>query len=276
MEVREPGKDPAARRAPSGGLVRLGVNSLTMNPSGRTSEMADGFERLLTASAEHLKAWLARVKTPGSQRSDSRLESIAREFAMNGTQFICALAFNPAWRELDGLAECLGFASDEDLIAKRNFVFIHDQYRDLSINDVLSVHRMLGTGSPLPPATRDVVMSRLEMVEHQLEETINPILVGSFKLEVRAIYEHGVADRAFALARLSPSYEQTRAIADETRIMLETQVLSGLDVLRASSVSGEEKRRLLFHGLVADTDLETYMAEPGADHEFKRAVMGQA
>ena len=238
--------------------------------------MADGFERLLTAGAEQLKAWLARVKTPGSQRSDSRLESIAREFGMNGTQFICALGFNPAWRELEGLADCLGFANDEDLMARRNFAFIHDQYRDLSINDVLSVHRVLGAEPSLSPAIRDVVMSRLEMVENQLEETINPILVGSFKLEVRAIYEHGVADRAFALSRLSPSYEQTRTIADETRVMLETQVLSSLDVLRASSVSGDEKRRLLFYGLVADRDLETYMAEPGADHEFKRSVMGQA
>jgi len=238
--------------------------------------MADAFERLLTAPPEQIIAWLARVRTPAGQKSESSLDAVALEFGMNATQFLCAIGFNPARRELPEVAAVLGFSTDEALVARRNYAFIHDQYRDLSINHVLGIHKVLGADPTLSDATRDVVMSRLEMLENQLEETINPILVGSFKLEVRGIYEQGVANRAFALARLSPTYEQTRTIADETRVMLETRVLTSLDVLRAPSVSGDEKRRLLFHGLVADRDLEAYMADPAVDYEFKRAVMGQA
>ena len=233
--------------------------------------MADSFEKLLTRSADELISVLASVV---NEESDIRVETVARAFAINDTQLLCLAGFHPQRHELASTSPIFAALANETFANKRNSRFIHDQYQDLSVNDVVAIYQAIGRAGAVTPAHRDVVFSRLEMLENQLEETINPVLIGSYRLEVRAIYEGGIADHRFARARLAPIYEQTRQVADEVRIMLETKVLSASDVLLDEQVGMEEKQKLVFNGLVPDDDLARYLANPDIDSEFKRAIQG--
>ncbi|MGE0485852.1 MAG: hypothetical protein AB7Q81_17025 [Gammaproteobacteria bacterium] len=235
------------------------------------------FETLLRASADELFAIFAATRVGPLDDADARREQIAQHLGLKEAQLLCGIGFNPAARGLDGVCRALGYNDIGALATARNFAFIHDVYRALSINNVLEIYAVLGRLGANDPQWADLVLTRIGHIEAQLEETINPILIGGYKLEIRAIYEHHLASADFVRGRLSPDHAVMRDVAGENAIMLETGAIDPLAFLEAPGVSANEKRRAIFQGTIPPAIADHYIRTlPGDDERqrFREALAG--
>ena len=235
------------------------------------------FETLLHASSDELLAIFAATRATTTGDQDARREQIAQQLGVRVPQLICALGFNPAVPELESVCRVLGYSSFAGLATARNYAFIHDVYRALSINNILEIYGTLAQLVEPGVSWADVVLSRITNIESQLEETINPILIGGYKLEIRAIYENSLAAPEFVHERLSANHAVMRNIANENAIMLERGVIDPLAFLECEGVSADEKRRAMFHGLIPPAIADHYirgLASAEEQRKFHEALAG--
>jgi len=240
--------------------------------------MMESFDSLIRASAARLTEVLVplggRVQGDGGERRGQ----LARLLGVNVAQLVCGVGFNAGAQRLAGLPEWLGFASREGLLVERNYRFIHDRYQALGVSNIVEIYAALGATETPTGAGSDLIISRLSSLEGQLEETINPVLVGGYKLEMRAIYTHGLADAALVNTRLGAGYVVLRGITDESRVMLETGAVAAAAFLRHAGVTIEEKSRGVFLGLLPAATVQAYLAtQMGVDSADKlRAALAAA
>lgn len=237
------------------------------------------FETLLHVSADELLAIFSATRAGPHDDDDVRREQLAQQLGVRVTQLLCAVGFNPATRGLDVVVHALGYSDFAALASARNFAFIDDVYRALSINNVLEIYAVIGRAGSREPNSTDLVASRINNIESQLEETINPILIGGYKLEIRGIYENGLASPEFVRSRLSPAHAVMRDIANENAIMLERGVIEPLAFLQCDGVSPEEKRRAVFRGLIPPAIADHYIRSLTSSEEqrlFREALTGAA
>ncbi len=218
------------------------------------------FEQLIRANGPTLVAIFGPLRERIKGEGESRRVQLAQLLGLNQTQLVCGVGFSPQLPRVSDLVRFLGYANEAGLFAERNYLFIHDRYRSLSVNDIVEIYGALGAAGA-PSGATDLVISRLNTLEAQLEETINPILIGGYKLEIRGIYENHLASAALVNSRLTAEYGVLRDITGEAMIMLETQAITAADFLRHPGVTAEEKSRALFQRLVSATAIEDYLAE---------------
>jgi hypothetical protein len=236
------------------------------------------FESLIQASAGGLSAILSPLRGRLRGEGDLRRGQLAQLLGVNLAQLVCGIGFNAEFARLPDLPRFLGYPSRDAMLAERNYLFVHDRYRALSVNNVLEIYAALARADGASGAWSDLVLSRLNHLEGQLEETINPVLIGGYKLEVRAIYERLLAGPAVVAARLDPNYTVLREITGEAALMLETGAIAPAAFLRHPGVSLDEKARALFLDLVSRELLAAYLAEqPGGDPDGRlRAALARA
>jgi hypothetical protein len=203
------------------------------------------FEALLHASQAALSLEFQRF--PVEARSDTveSAEAAARTFSVNPTQLLCALAFNRTTRNVPRVWAALAYSCFEALQSRANYLFINDCYRFLTIDNVLDLYAEIVQHADAPAWVPDLVLDRLAFIEQQIEETINPVMIGSYKLEMRAIYEDGIADPSFIDARLKESDAALRGLGTEVALMVEHGLLTPREALWRPTVSLEEKQYLL-------------------------------
>lgn len=228
------------------------------------------FESLIRSSASAMIALFSPLRGKVRGEGEGRRAQIAQLVGLNDTQLICGVGFNPELKRVPDLARFLGYASPGALTAERNYLFIHDRYRALSVNNVVEIYGALGAGGTSPADCSDLLLSRLNNLESQLEETINPILIGGYKLEVRAIYENRLAGPSLVGTRLGHNYQVLRDITGEIAIMLQTGAIQPADFLAHEGVSDEEKSRAIFQGHVPVSIIDGFLADrPSADSDGK-------
>ncbi|MGH8595040.1 MAG: hypothetical protein ACREXT_00115, partial [Gammaproteobacteria bacterium] len=160
------------------------------------------FESVVRAPATGLVSIFSPLRARVRGEGEGRRSQLAQVLGLNPVQLVCGVGFNRDLPRIPDLVRFLGYPSRDALIGERNYLFIHDRYRSLSVNDVVEIYGVLG-GPPEPDAeAMDLVINRLTTLEAQLEETINPILIGGYKLEVRGIYENHLASPALVNGRL--------------------------------------------------------------------------
>ena len=182
----------------------------------------------------------------------------------------------PATVEITGAAVSLGFSDYDALIDERNFLFINDVYATLSIDAISDIYRILGQeDEALRMELGDVILTRLGNIESQIEATINPVMLSSYKLEIRGIYENRLATPELIATRLRPEYGPLRGIADEILTLIRAGLVSAESLLKHPGVSPDEKRRLYFHDLVSADQLRARLGEPTVS-EREREVLNSA
>ena len=232
------------------------------------------FETLLHAASDELIAMLSATRVGPLDDQDARREQIAQQFGLKVPQMLCAIGFNAAAAEESGILQVLGFAGFDALAATRNYAFIHDLYQALSINNVLEIYACLSRLHESGNDWSDLVVTRMTSLESQLEETINPVLIGGYKLEIRAIYENGLAASGFVMGRLTPNYAVMQDIANENSIMLERSAIEPAAFLNCAGLSADEKRRVIFQGLIPAPVADRYIRQVQSEEE--RALLRQA
>lgn len=233
------------------------------------------FEQLLTGGPEVLEALFERFAGLQEPDHDRRLERIGQRLGLNVPQLVCAAGFNPELERLPRVLQRLGFSSHEALVRERNYFFINDVYQQLSIDNIVDIYRQLARHPDPYDVVGDLIASRLGHIESQIEVTINPVMIGSYKLEIRALYENGMASDELVATRLRPDYEVLRGIADEIILLARSGTVSAAELLARAGVSPEEKRRLLFHDLVTPDEVARHLA--GSDVPAReRQVLSEA
>jgi hypothetical protein len=217
------------------------------------------FETLLRASSDELLAIFTATRVGPLDDNDARREQIAQQLGLRVPQLLCSVGFNAAVPNQGNICRVLGFAGFPALAAARNYAFIHDVYRALSINNILEIYSALNRLHEPGAHWADIVSTRMANLESQLEETINPILIGGYKLEVRAIYEHHLASAEFVRDRLTPNHAVMRDIANENNIMLEHGAIDPQEFLECTGLTNDEKRRVIFKGLIPPAVAEPYI-----------------
>jgi hypothetical protein len=218
-------------------------------------------EGLLTASREDIGQMLASTRVAPQGDQNARRMRIAQSLGLNSAQLVCGFGFNRAIEKYTTAIHFLGFSSFDALASERNYMLIHDRYSDLSVNDILEIYRVLGGEVEQHALWSDLVSSRLITIESQLEETINPILIGGYKLEVRGVYEHHLASPAFVQLRLNPNYAVLRDIANECSNMLTSGSISPDAFVRSTGLRPREKAHMVTEGLLDRATVEAYLAD---------------
>ena len=239
--------------------------------------MAETLDSLLRASGQSVVNLFMplREQVPGS--GAARRARIAQLLGLSEAHLLCGVGFNPFAGRVRDLARFLGYPNHDALLAERNFLFIHDRYRLLALDDILALYAALGTQPDAAHGASDVAISRLNRLEAQVEETINPILIGGYKLEVQAIYRHRLAPLAFVEARLGGDHRVLRALTGEGNLMLAQGLVSPARFLRHAGISQDEKLLALEEGLLTFPDVDSYLAErPRAeDAAALKAALGR-
>tara|TARA_R110002095_G_scaffold154095_1_gene133922 strand:+ start:517 stop:1254 length:738 start_codon:yes stop_codon:yes gene_type:complete len=224
-------------------------------------------ESLLTASREDIGQMLASTRVAPQGDQNARRTRIAQSLGLNSAQLVCGFGFNRAIEGYTTAIHFLGFSSFDALASERNYVLIHDRYSNLSVNDILEIYRVLGSEVEQHALWSDLVSSRLITIESQLEETINPILIGGYKLEVRGVYEHHLASPAFVQLRLNPNYAVLRDIANECANMLTSGSISPEAFIRSNGLTAREKARMVTEGLLDPAVVEAYLSDSPRDDD---------
>ena len=232
-------------------------------------------ETLLKSGRSELGRILAATRVNPQGDQNARRSRIAQALGLNSSQLICGIGFNRAIEDYETAIHFLGFSSLEALASERNFILVHDRYSKLSVNDILEIYAVLGADPQRFEKWSDLVGTRLTTIEAQLEATINPILIGGYKLEVRGVYENNLASADFVQMRLDPNYAVLRDIAGECANMLNAQAITAAEFLRHPGVTVREKTRMIDSGLIDQQTLDEYFAESGNEEstrELKNAL----
>ena len=228
------------------------------------------FETLLHAGADELLAIFSATRSSAAMDSDVRREQVAQQLGLRVPQVLCGLGFNGAVPRLESVWRALGYSTIGALVAARNYAFIHDVYLALSINNIVEVYCALQGLAEPGTYWPELVLTRIANLESQLEETINPILIGGYKLEIRAIYDNRLAAQEFVRGRLTPSHAVMRDIANENALMLERGAIEPLAFLQSSGLSFDEKRRAVFLGLIPPLVADRYIRQIESQEERLR------
>ena len=237
------------------------------------------FDTLLHAGADELLAIFAASRTTAAGDNDLRREHIAQHLGLRLPQLLCGLGFNAVVPALDAVHRALGLRDFASFVAARNYAFIHDVYSGLTINNIVEIYAALAGFAEPGTNWSELVLTRITNLESQLEETINPILIGGYKLEIRAIYDNRLASRDFVLARLTPNHAVMRDVANENNLMLARGAIEPQAFLEASGLSLDEKRRAVFQGLIPPLVADHYIRQIDSVEErlrFREALASSA
>jgi hypothetical protein len=229
------------------------------------------FERLLTAAPGTVVAAFEQLRPLGSGDRDSRLARFAQRLGLNSTQLVCAIGFHRAVAGMTDIAQLLGYHSVDALIDARNYLFVNDIYERLRVDQIVEIYQQFAAGGDTAEIG-DLILSRLSNIESQIETTINPVLIGGYKLEIRAIYENRLASGALLETRLRPEYEVLRSIADEVTALARSGLVAPAELLSRPGISVDEKRRLVFNELVSRADVAARLAAPDVPEAERRAL----
>lgn len=219
------------------------------------------FDTLLHAGGDELLAIFTTNRAAAAIDNDLRREHVAQQLGLRLPQLLCGLGFNPAMAPLEAVHRALGFSHFDGLVAARNYAFIHDVYSGLTINNIVEIYAAMAGREERGSPWSELVLTRITNLESQLEETINPILIGGYKLEIRAIYDNRLAAQNFVLARLSVNHAVMRDVANENVLMLERGAITPQAFLEAEGLSLDEKRRAVFLGLIPPLVADHYIRQ---------------
>ena len=177
-------------------------------------------------------------------------DKIAKELKLRTEQLICAIGFNPNFGNLTEVIHLLGYSNIDELVKKRNEIFITDNYKKVSLDNVLTIYNVVKDFPETLQVMQYLVEQRLKSIETKIEATVNSIIIEKYKAEIRSIYLDGIAGIDFAERRLDKIDSGFRALLNEVSIITESRIIPAGDIFFRNTILPEEKRKLLNKGLI--------------------------
>ena len=203
------------------------------------------FTELLTASDADLVKIFYKVKSDSSVDFIKNINSIAAQLELNHSQLVCAIGFNKNIRDLTDIITVLGFKSYKVMIYRRNELFTTDTYQQLEIDNILDIYSARLEDEEILETLREMLQPRLQHIEADIEKTDDPGTTISYRMEIHAIYQSGIADKSFAEERIQKDIGKFRHIASELSEMINADIFPPSNFFFMESISPDEKRELI-------------------------------
>ena len=203
------------------------------------------FTELLTASDADLVKLFYKVKPDDGQDFIKKINKIAAQLGLNHSQLVCALGFNKHIRDLTDIVSILGFRSYKLLSYRQNELFTTDTYQQLPIDNILDIYSERLEDEQILEMIRGLLRPRLEHIEADIEKNDDPAKIISYRMEIHAIYNSGIADKAFAEERINKEISKFRIMANEAGVIVENGLLPPSNLFFMETISPEEKRDLI-------------------------------
>jgi hypothetical protein len=203
------------------------------------------FTELLTASDADLVKIFYKLKPSEDQDFIKRINKIAGQMDLNHSQIVCALGFNKHIRDLTDIISTLGFRSYKLLSYRQNELFTTDTYQQLPIDNILDIYSERLEDEEILVMLRDLLRPRLEHIEADIEKNDDPSHIISYRMEIHAIYNAGIADKALAEERINKDISKFRIMANEAGVIVESGLMPPSNLFFMDAISPEEKRDLI-------------------------------
>jgi len=214
------------------------------------------FTGLLTASDSDLVRIFYKIRSDPKDDFIIRINKVAAQLGLNHTQLVCALGFNRHIRDLTDILSVCGFKSYKLLMYRTNELFSTDTYKQLSIDNVIDIYSEHLEDREIFDALRQFLHPRLTNIQKALEDSDDPALTISYRMEVHAIYTAGLADQEFAEARLKEDIGQFRILANEVNVIADTGVIPPSNMFFMDTLLPEEKQALIDKKLISQSMIE--------------------
>ena len=203
------------------------------------------FTELLTASDADLVKIFYKLKPGEDQDFIKRINKIAGQMDLNHSQIVCALGFNKHIRDLTDIISTLGFRSYKLLSYRQNELFTTDTYQQLPIDNILDIYSERLEDEQILVMLRDLLRPRLEHIEADIAKNDDPSQIISYRMEIHAIYNAGIADKALAEERIKKDISKFRIMANESGVIVESGLIPPSNLFFMDAISPEEKRDLI-------------------------------
>ncbi len=203
------------------------------------------FTELLTSSDADLVKIFYRVKSDPKDDFIIRINKVAAQLDLNHSQLVCALGFNRHIRDLADIYSAIGFRSYKLLSYRCNELFSTDTYNQLGIDNILDIYSERLEDQQILDALRKMLQQRLKHIETTIDKNQDPGHIMSYRMEIHAIYNGGIADQAFAEQRINEDSSKYRMLSDEVLVMVDSGTFPGSNLFYLDSLTPKEKRLLI-------------------------------
>lgn len=208
------------------------------------------FVELLQSTDADLVKTFHRL-SPGDETDFiKRINHAATHVGMNHTELVCALGFNKHIRDLTDILSVVGFSSYKLLSYRRNELFTTDAYRQLPINDIVSIYSDRIEDAEILATLRELVPQRLVQIEKVLAEVDDSPLLVSYMMEIHSIYAGGIATAEIAAERTERPIGFLRSLTKEVGMIAEQSLVPPGNMFFSDELLPNEKRLLIESGYI--------------------------
>ncbi len=205
------------------------------------------FTEVLTASDAELVKLFYKVKSDDKDDFIVRINKIAAQLGLNHTQLICALGFNKHIRDLTDIHSILGFRSFKILTYREEELFSTDTYNQLTVDNILDIYSERLEDQEILDRIRTMLIPRLKHIEEDIEKNDDPTHVISYRMEVHAIYNSGIANKEFCDQRMKQNNGKYRMMASEVMLIVDAGFHPPTNLFFMDTLALEERKDLIEH-----------------------------
>lgn len=203
------------------------------------------FTDLLTASDSELVKIFYKIQSDPSLDFIKNINNIAAQLQLNHSQLVCAFGFNKNIRDMTDIMTVLSFKSYKIMTYRRNELFTTDTYQQLGIDNILDIYSERLEDKEILDTLRELLQLRLQHIETSIEKDGNPGHTISYRMEIHAIYQSGLANKPFAEKRIQKDIGKYRHIASEINEIINADIFPPSNFLFMESISPDEKKELI-------------------------------
>ena len=146
------------------------------------------FRSILTGTPQEFSG-IFSVNEPGVKDMVNEDKPVwwGKHLRLKPEQLICAVGFNPHFRQLAETVALLGH-TPATLTHSRNEIFSQDIYRKLHLDNVLTIYGVVKNCPETMQIMQYLLENRIAHIESKIESTVNSTIIEQYKAEVRAIY----------------------------------------------------------------------------------------
>ena len=229
------------------------------------------FKAILRNEPEELLQLLYKFSVSKTDEN-RKAETIARQLKLKPAQLTCAIGFNPQFPDLSELPPILDFTSSAELIQARNEYFINDIYKQLTLDNVLSIYASFAGNNDMQQVLEYLLARRLKNIEKRIDETVNSNIIDRYKEEMRSIYSDNIVSIDFVEKRLEHADSGFRALLNEVSLIVDNKLIPAGDIFFRDTILPQEKKKLLDKGLIPAKLIATRLGDPTISKAEKKLL----
>lgn len=226
------------------------------------------FNTIMNGNQQYLSRILNSASANGNDTSEQSLANIGTKLNMNPEQIALALGFNKNLKTMN----LSNHANYENLIKKRNAIFVNDVYDKIVLKNILAVYNLIKDQEEALQIMQYLLLKRVTKIESTIEKTLDSLVIEKYKIEMRVVYADNIADIEFAEQRLSNHESGFRTLLNEVCMIAESRLIPIGDIFFRNTVLPQEKRKLLNKKLIPLELIKSRLEDQGISQQEQKVL----